>query len=247
MKYFISEPWFLLRELFTSKKSVKTELQEIHNKGFVVKKNFISKEDCSLLIEEFNKHKGNIKAWRDSVGSDTRLHGIENKVKKFSDIFDNEELNGIYTSYINSSMKSMILCNHVKAVKNNIGSGGGWHRDSIHRRQLKFILYLTDATRENGCFQYIPQSHKTINKFRINKHLKKGYGEYRYTPDDIEKLLQSTEFENIDVVGNAGDLIIVDTSGIHRGSPIIRGERYAATKYMWERKIPQNVKQLIIE
>lgn len=248
MKYFISEPWFFIRELFISKKGVQEELNKIHKQGYVVFKNFLNKEKCSFLIEEFEKNISNPKVWKDAIGSDTRLHGIERKVSEFSTVFGDDKLIKIYNNYIHSSMKSMVLCNHIKPVESNLGSGGGWHRDSINRRQLKFILYLTDAKRENGCFQYMPKSHWLSNKYKINKVLGKGSGEYRYSEADISTLITSSrEFNVIDIEGKAGDLIVVDTSGIHRGAPIVQGERYAATKYMWERKIPAGIQELIIE
>ena len=248
MKYFISEPWFILREFFVSNQGIKEELKEIHKNGYVVVENFIKEEMCSFLIEKFNEHKENPKAWKDAVGSDTRLHGIEKKVKEFAEIFETEKLNKIYKNYVHSSMESIILCNHIKPIENNIGSGGGWHRDSIHRRQLKFILYLTDAEVQNGCFQYIAKSHKVQNKYQINRTLKKRSGEYRYSEADIISITgNSEEFKITNISGKAGDLIIVDTSGIHRGAPIKKGERYAITKYMWEHNIPQSLKDLIIE
>ena len=43
------------------------------------------------------------------------------------------------------------------------------------------------------------------------------------------------------------DLLIVDTSGIHRGHPISKGERFATTKYMWETHVPSSVSELLID
>lgn len=246
MKYFISEPWFQLRETLISKKNISSELKAIHKNGFIVVKDFINKEKCDFLIKKFEENLSNKKVWKDDVNSDTRIYGIENIEKEFDTIFHREELNSIFRSFISSSMKSIILCNHIVPRKDNKGSGGGWHRDSIHRRQLKFILYLSDAKVENGCFQYMSGSHKVWKKFTMNKYLNKSYGAYRYSENEIEKLVKNGySVKNIE--GQAGDLIIVDTSGIHRGHPITSGERYAVTKYMWERRIPESIRKILVE
>lgn len=245
MKYFISEPWFAFRELFTNKNEIKNELKELHNNGFLIIKNFLSKEKCNSLITDFKKNLSNEKVWRDDVKSDTRIFGIEKKAPDFDEIFNTYKLKKIYNSYVSSTQKSIILCNHIIPKKENLGSGGGWHRDSMHRRQLKYIVYLNDAKIENGCFQYLPSSHKIIEKLKINLILSKPLGNYRYSQEDIDKLSKSG-YKISSLEGNAGDLIIVDTSGIHRGHPISKGERFATTKYMWERKVPSSISELLI-
>ena len=246
MKYFISEPWFIFRELFANKKNIKKELKDIHDNGFLIVRDYLKKDKCNSLINDFKENLSNEKVWRDDVQSDTRIFGIERKAPDFDEIFNTPELNQIYNSYISSTQKSIILCNHIIPKKENKGSGGGWHRDSMHRRQLKFIIYLNDTKTENGCFQYLPKSHKIIEKYRINRTLSKPLGSYRYSQDEIEKLSRSG-YEVSNLEGNAGDLLIVDTSGIHRGHPISKGERFATTKYMWETHVPSSVSELLID
>ncbi|MDA8958844.1 phytanoyl-CoA dioxygenase family protein [Akkermansiaceae bacterium] len=245
MKYFISEPWFILREYFSDKGKVSDELKDIHRQGFTIKRNFLDQDKCLSLIDEFKSNLSNEKVWRDVVQSDTRIFGIEKKSPSFGKIFDTLDLKNIYNCYISAAQESIVLCNHIIPKAENLGSGGGWHRDSMYRRQLKFIVYLNAAKTRNGCFQYIPKSHKVLEKYRINRALSKPLGDYRYTEGDIEKLAKKN-FEPVSLEGNAGDLLIVDTSGIHRGHPILEGERYAATKYMWERKVPKSIQDLLI-
>ena len=53
----------------------------------------------------------------------------------------------------------MTMANKVSYIKNNEGSGGGWHKDAYYT-QFKSILYLTDVNNENGPFELIRNSNK---------------------------------------------------------------------------------------
>jgi ectoine hydroxylase-related dioxygenase (phytanoyl-CoA dioxygenase family) len=121
-----------------------------------------------------------------------------------------------------------VMGNIVEYNKNqNINSGGTWHRDN-HDGQIKQLLYLTDCNYDNGCLQFITNSSvghigkpKTIGKY--NK---------RYTDIEIENiLLQNTNCDIMNVVGNKGTLVIFDASYIHRGNVINKDMRKAITNY----------------
>lgn len=246
MKYFLTEPWYKLRSIFTSKIDVLEILQKIESDGIFICRNYLDASKCDYLINTFNKNLNHKNIWRDELNSDTRMYGVERLDKSFDDIFDVAILNKTYNSYISNVMNSIILCNHVVPVGKNKGSGGGWHRDSINRRQLKFILYLTDSSEKTGCFQYIRKSHFLSEKYKINKKLGLKTDEYRYEDEQIDLLLKERATDLISVEGKKGDLIIADTSGIHRGKPIEKEERYAVTKYMWDTSIPNHIKDLLV-
>ena len=42
------------------------------------------------------------------------------------------------------------MANKLIYKKGNLGSGGGWHRDTFFKKQLKFIIYLSDVGEKNG-------------------------------------------------------------------------------------------------
>ena len=246
MKYFLSEPWYVLNEFLSNSIGVEEDIKGLKSNGFILKRNFISNELCLKLIKSFKKHKNHTGVWRDPENSDTRIFGVENLEPSFGEVFVDNVLNKIYSYYIGKKQNSLILCNHLLPKKGNLGSGGGWHRDSMNRRQLKFIIYLTDTNEESGCFQYIAKSHRVIQKFKLNLSLGKPLSEFRYSEKEISNL-EKVGLKKINLTGKMGDLIIVDTSGIHRGRPIIKGERFAITKYMWDSKIPSSNKSLIVK
>ena len=244
MKFLLKEPVFVSNEM-NQKSYDKLIYKDLKKNGFTVLRNFCKNPED--VVKVLNKHWNNKKAWQDDVKSDTRLFGIDHKIKYFENFFlKNETLVNIYKKYISSSkISSMIMANRVLPKKNNIGSGGNWHRDDKDGRQLKFILYLTDVKPNNGGFNYLRYTHKPLNRIFNSIQMGCGINAWNFSQDQINKL--SPKYEFVDVTGKAGDLIIVDTSGIHKGSPIHKGSRIALTQYLWDKnEIPEQVKSQMI-
>jgi len=247
MKYLLSELIYKLKEQSTQiDKKHQSDYNDLKNYGFLVKENFLSKTLCEELVLKFdNLYDQNIYSWIDEEGSDVRLFGIEAIDEKFQ-VFNHELLDNIYRKYIGKLENSFVMANRVKFQMNNVGSGGGWHRDSMNRRQLKFILYLTDVTDGGGCFQYIKSSHNISQKLQLNLLLKKKFGNPRYSDEEIKFLVKKEKLEISSLEGRKGTLIIADTGGIHRGKPIENGCRYALTNYMFDSVIPKEIEELLL-
>ena len=60
--------------------------------------------------------------------------------------------------------------------------------------------------------------------------------------ETISKLLSSKKT----ILGTAGTLILVDTSLIHRGSPLLSGKRYALTNYYVPEDLYENLKKQFV-
>lgn len=201
-------------------------INEIQNNGIYVYKNFVSDNQIKVLKSNFEKLLKQKKyVWSDNQNSDNRIFGIDILDPIFSDVFIDDCLNEIYSKYISSTKRySFVMANRLEFKKNNLGSGGGWHRDTFFSKQLKFILYLSDVGDDNGPFEYLPKSHYKSHKLKdiISRFQQKNIR--RYADKNFNKVKK--------IIGKAGDLIIVDTSGIHRGSPIQNGLRFALTNYL---------------
>ena len=65
----------------------------------------------------------------------------------------------------------------------------------------------------------------------MNKISDGGYNQVRYSPEEIDYLIEEYNYEKIIMPGDIGDLIIADTRGLHRGHPIKEGHRVALTNY----------------
>ena len=121
----------------------------------------------------------------------------------------------------------------------NYGSGGGWHRDSANRRQLKFIIYLGDVDENNGCFQYLKGSHSISKKLLLAKDNFFFSSKTRFDDNEINNFINRGTFQKVDFTGRKGTIIVVDTSGLHRGKPLTEGNRLALTYYMSDTKLPK--------
>jgi ectoine hydroxylase-related dioxygenase (phytanoyl-CoA dioxygenase family) len=134
--------------------------------------------------------------------------------------------------------------------------------DHVH---IKFFIYLTDVGPNNGCTSYIPKSHKlgysirkgifkkiikyqpyfTLKEFRnfISKKenadfIKKDLNDEKI----IEEFLNKTNFiengersEEFDFSLKAGDAIIFDEGGLHKGSKSLLNER-VVLRYLYSIK-----------
>ena len=93
------------------------------------------------------------------------------------------------------------------------------------------MIYLNNVDINNGPFQYLKKSHKISNIIKFNYFFKKSYSEKWFDNSEIELASKKLKLKITTVVANAGDLIIFDGTGIHRGKPLISNERYALTNY----------------
>ena len=129
-------------------------------------------------------------------------------------------------------------------------SGGGWHRDQ-DKEQFKVMLYLNNVNSENGPFLFVKNS-KTTDAKRIRqkqkdsliikiKKLVKGYKltNPRYSDSSINNYLKENKLTPTEVTSEAGDIIIFNSSFLHRGKNISDSIRYSLTNYIF----PDTLKQ----
>ena len=123
------------------------------------------------------------------------------------------------------------------------------------KRSLKFFIYLTDVDSDNGCLAYIPKSHKIVYlvkkmifEKKIKQHPFKHLEECRNfitEPENLKKILKESENEDeiykflkdtsfcekskdtnlFDYKMKAGDAIVFDENGFHRGSKPTKTDR----------------------
>ena len=206
MKYLIGEIKHQFNLLFNSTNS---EIEhELRKNGVVVLKNFITKKSCEKLVKQIDSsiESGNV-SWTDKKKSDVRIFGFENLFPNSANLF--KSIDYLYGSYIDNNKKSSVLmANKVNFVIDNLGSGGGWHRDSLNRRQLKFMIYLNRVNEENGPFEYLMGSHRLNSKLKTNHFL---FKKTRYTSEDVKKYSRTWEPKKI--LGTNGTCVVFDSSG----------------------------------
>ena len=169
-----------------------------------------------------------------SGGADKRMYGVESASVALAEFHEDP-----FPRNFGEMMCGLSLYNfatlgaHIVAAATNRGSGDGWHRDA-HGFQFKSILYLVDTTPENGPFEYIQGSHKG---WRVGLDTAfgdlPGYPNTRFTDAQIENLSNRFPGRRKSFPAKAGTLLLVNTSGIHRGRPLEKGQRYALTNYYY--------------
>lgn len=113
-------------------------------------------------------------------------------------------------------------------------SGGGWHRDSFYS-QFKAMLYLTDVNEKNGPFQLLEGSHKFNSVLKAISAGGLKHNQNRISDNEVKRLI-SNGFTIRTLTGKKGDLILFNSTTIHRGKPIEDGVRLAATNYYFTRR-----------
>lgn len=226
-------------------------LRDLNENGFSIVEDFYSKEECDnivLDIDNIIKQYPN-QIWRDNNESDLRIYGADALSSKIEKFRNNETLNQVLETYEGLQMTDgFILGARLTYQENNLGSGGGWHRDWAVRKQTKAILYLTDVEETNGPFQYLNKSHtsKSILKATLKGNLE--FNQNRFTENEVAFIQKQSKNTVTTFTAKAGTLIFTDTRGIHRGMPIQTGNRYALTYYTWfGMGIPNHIKKLLIK
>jgi hypothetical protein len=159
------------------------------------------------------------------------MFGIENASPLIAEFAHDPELMSAAESHWREPGRTMATLGARLTVRpGGLGSGEGWHRDSYFR-QFKAILYLSDVEPDNGPFEFIQGSHTPFSLIRDGLVAEMGYGQTRYSDQQIEALIAASPNRLLTVVGGVGTLILANTSAVHRGRPIVSGERYSLTNY----------------
>ncbi len=230
LKYFYKKKNNVVLKKYT------TNYEELKQNGITIVKDYFSKEECDQIIKEIQNI---FEIKRDKIliseSLDHRLTGFENFSEKAKLFLNDNDLNNLIKKYENNYkiQQSTTLAANIKYIEGGKGSGNGWHRDRTFYkyRYSKAMIYLNNVDMNNGPFQYLKKSHKMSNIIKFNYLFKKSYSEKWFDNSEIELASKKLKLKIITVVANAGDLIIFDGTGIHRGKPLISNERYALTNY----------------
>lgn len=202
----------------------KGEFSELKEKTAMIVEGDLPKEVCDTLIKKIEAvlaDPSHPRVWRDQVGSDTRIFGFEQDIGDLAEHFKVERRIKAVEEYLGCTVKSwFLMANRVVPLKNNLGSGGGLHRDSPFSHQVKCIWYMNDVNTENGPFEFVPGSHFNVLSTRNEYPL----GKYRFESICSDDTL-------VEVHASAGAMLVCDTKCIHSGKPIEKGVRYAVTLY----------------
>ena len=228
LSFIISTVKLCLNQTFIRAFGHRGELRELKDSTAIMINESLSIDECDELINKFDecicnyrRDNDSVEVWKDDSGSDTRIFYFEKLLNE--DLLlrlDVETKIKMVELYLGRKVRSWgLMANRVSYEPKNIGSGGGWHRDSPFSHQIKFIWYLTKVTEDCGPFQYVLKSNSSQSKTKY------GLGRYRFKEEEIIGEIKTA-------IGNRGSIVICDTAAIHRGAPIGKKcVRYALTLY----------------
>jgi hypothetical protein len=100
-----------------------------------------------------------------------------------------------------------------------------WHRDYDDSRLMKVYVYFDRVDASRGAMQYVAGSQEG-GRWRDPWPWRHAVS--RYVPEgELEKVIPESEW--VMAAGEAGTLVLCDTSGLHRGGPSVGGCRLLAT------------------
>tara|TARA_B110000879_G_C11068262_1_gene469606 strand:- start:187 stop:975 length:789 start_codon:yes stop_codon:yes gene_type:complete len=224
-----------------------TNLNEVIKDGISLSYGFLSVKECKVLRDKIDSSIAdqNVKVVVDDQGSDHRIFFADQLDPVFSEIYHNSFVRKLLKNYVGcENPQGMLLASRIDAVEGNIGSGGGWHRDSPFSHQFKAIFYLNSVGHDGGPFQYIKNSHSKISVLASYFNRALIPASTRFTEDEVAIYNNLSNSAISEIVANEGSVIFADTKGIHRGKPIVKGSRYALTCYFWVGDIPKHIDAL---
>lgn len=189
---------------------------------------FTSENECHFFDDNGNR----------KIGKYNK--GIKHLSSKFSydesKIFNMKEINKlifdpdiikICENYFNSSAHLSNIDMWWTPVRSNINlkteiankSAQFFHFDLDRVKWLKFFIYLTDTTVDDGPHEYVVGTNRVSkkDKFLLNR----GYK--RINEKDIYSIYESEKIQKI--LGKKGTIFVGDTSCFHRGYPPIKNDR----------------------
>lgn len=211
--------------------SVKKEenliLSNLKKYGIAIVPSYLVGDELASLKNEFLKsfdYKGN--GFQSKHTHPTNKDGMVVRVRKdelndndfpttkkvFGSEFMSDILKKYYAPY-DCKLNEDIFITHEKPCETPILP---WHFDRV--QSLKFWIYIKDATKNDGAFEYVPGSHNE-GHYRASYHLATGTS-LQMLPNDIpeDEIINAVTIE-----GKAGDLVIFDPDGFHRGGVVGEG------------------------
>jgi hypothetical protein len=231
-KFKLSKRWKLTTTLNNGSKLTNQNLSMLRKEGLIVIPNYLDKDNCSKIIDEIINLKNQSIGISGAAESDWRIYNFDSYSKIGNLFYKDLGLINFFTNYLKAPIYNLTtLAGMLNPSTDQLGSGGDWHRD-VNHPQVKAMIYLTDVSKvDDGSFQYYAKSHK-IKNIGIDSGLIRKNASTRWTQEEVNKFM--TKYDLNSVLGKAGDLVLFDTSLVHRGAPLKNGQRFALTNYYYD-------------
>lgn len=193
------------------------------NCAYEAVRNYLSKNNKNLF--ELNYGGSEIRIWNSQILI-PEINHIYEKLRKLNEFIFNDKKDFCMLIIINEKCEEGFYSNR-------------WHADSF-KKQYKFFLHLTKVDNSNGPFEFVPRTHKLINKlFRALRGFTFFYPYFKIKGLRVIPTYSQIEDDYIGNLGKSvkftchkGDLLVCDVRMLHRDSPCISNERIAIHCYL---------------
>ena len=204
-----------------------SSVQDLDQNGLSIIRNFISIDRLDAVKKEFEdiKQRGELQYndfYTEQVG-----HPLASCKSVFDIVFDDNAIEVAKNFFGCVPCVTNVQLRKSKAtLKDEINLPGNgqttrFHCDKDSPRFVKFFFYLNDVGPNNGPFTYVKGSN--INKFDGWK------SKVRWSDEEIQSIYGQQNMVNC--TAKAGDVILGNTNGFHKGQKITEGERMLLTVY----------------
>mgnify|MGYP003123875885 FL=1 len=200
-------------------------IDELNEYGFSVIENYWDRETCENAVDELNSLPTHL--FEEGQGGDLRCSRSNDYCPTASSFKDDTFIMEIADHYSSCNDPDRTVAGIVKFdAKKKTDSGGGWHVDSEDDQQFKSFMYLTDVGSDNGPFVIAQKSRDVVNSLPKFSNL-------RISEETVKENIDQDDI--IEITGEAGTCILVDSTYLHRGKQIESGSRYTLTTYFYDR------------
>lgn len=213
---------------FLSDRTIGSAINNLKKFGITVIPSYLSTDIITDLNKEFTdalyndsksiyaneKHPTNTdgRAARLDPNHEAARSEFPNIYSVFQDAFMKALVERYYAPHKYSFNESVFLTNEFPCEAQILP----WHFDRV--QSLKFWFNLTDTTKSDGAMEYCPGTHWE-GRYRAGFHLSQGVG-VEDIPNDIDEDLIRNP---VSIELNAGDLMVFDADGFHRGGLVAKG------------------------
>lgn len=209
----------------------------VNRQGFAILHSRVTPEACEHIKAFIDKYPAK-DAEINYGGTEKRIwgsHTMDPIVQAFGELSD-QMMGAVFNAQ--AQVKTVLSYSNYPIPAEDRLITGRWHLDSM-RHQYKMFCFLTRTEERTGPLEVVPGTHRTAFKLAplaTGQYISPsdlGTGKRRYQKlDDQWVYAQCRKVGgSVPFLCDAGTLILVDTSAIHRARPCLEGHRYALCAY----------------